>query len=63
MVRVLHWPIIQAGPMKEVLSPTHEPYTALLLAFVPNTDPGWLDGVPKSRTDRRRQVALPCRHP
>ena len=39
--------------MKEVLGPTHEPYTALFLAFVPNTDPDWLDSVPKSRTARK----------
>lgn len=34
--------VIEMGPKKEVFSPPHDPYTALLQSSVPEMDPDWL---------------------
>ena len=44
--------IVEQGPKQEILTPPHEDYTALLLASVPEMDPGWLDNL----MDNRRVV-------
>lgn len=37
--------IVEAGPREEIFTPPHDAYTDLLLASVPEMDPGWLDRV------------------
>ena len=44
--------VVEQGPKDDILSPPHPDYTALLLASVPNMEPGWLEGAV------RRQSAL-----
>ncbi|MET2833028.1 ABC transporter ATP-binding protein [Mesorhizobium shangrilense] len=41
--------VVRYGPKDQVLSPSFDPYTELLLASVPKTEVGWLDEAIRSR--------------
>ncbi|GMG80838.1 ABC transporter ATP-binding protein [Paralimibaculum aggregatum] len=41
--------VVEKGPKDAVFTPPHDPYTALLLASVPEMDPGWLTRVLAAR--------------
>jgi peptide/nickel transport system ATP-binding protein len=43
--------VVAAGPKAAIFAPPHDPYTALLLASVPEMDPDWLDRVLAARRD------------
>lgn len=45
--------IVQQGTKEEVLTPPHHPYTDLLLASVPEMEPGWLDRTLAERAARK----------
>ena len=41
--------VVEQGPKDAVLAPPHHPYTELLLASVPEMDPGWLTALLRER--------------
>ncbi len=50
IVVMLQGRVVESGPKSEVLRPPHHPYTATLLASVPEMEMGWLDRILTERS-------------